>query len=243
MRQPPALFIVALVLLLTVVAYRFRVARDVPVERVVHSAVQVQLSHVTHYDRYPKLYQLLQRTAETRKMDSPHILIFGVSTGEEAAVLIDKYLPGAHVYGVDVDEETLNAARARTATYPNVTIFDGRKTRIDAFGPYDFILANSVLCLHPVPSPPQTYKGQFPFSKFDKFVTDLATHLRVGGILMAVNTGYLVTDTTCGHLLFPLELGFNCSSFEVILHDVSGDTISRTADQSCLFEKLSDCVV
>ena len=77
------------------------------------------------------------------------ILSFGSSTGKEAVTLARRYFPRSQIVGVDIDEATLNEARATCANYSSrVTFFNGKEQPLSAHGTYDVIFANSVLTLY-----------------------------------------------------------------------------------------------
>lgn len=75
------------------------------------------------------------------------ILSFGSSTGREAATLALQYFPDATIFGVDIDDDVVAEAEQYTSSLshdPGFIFFNGLKTSIQSFAPYDFIFANSV---------------------------------------------------------------------------------------------------
>lgn len=172
-----------------------------------------QLLHDTYFNRYPDEYQQAVRLVgdTANNHEDLKILSFGSSTGMEAKALGTLYFPKAKIFGVDVDDPTLETARqliSAEADASRYTFFNGLNQPIAHYGPYDLIFANSVLCQHPVAVPGcAVYAGggnhettmDCPLEKFDKvysFATfeetlqRLDAALKEGGYLAIVNSSY-----------------------------------------------------
>jgi hypothetical protein len=67
-------------------------------------------SHPTEMNRYPDQYRFATKLAKDNNVTQPKVLSFGCSTGREAVTLALEYLPTAHIFGVDIDDETLSEA-------------------------------------------------------------------------------------------------------------------------------------
>ena len=145
-----------------------------------NTSTQLQKSHGTEYDRYPDQYSCVKTyiTLQENHADPLSLLSFGSSTGREAKALANIYFnsPNDMIYGVDLDNKTLVKARWFTLKVPKgkITFFNGKRTPVSDFGPYDAIFANSVLCLNPPPSAiVKEFMKVFPFENFDKTVREL----------------------------------------------------------------------
>ena len=107
------------------------------------STTQLQTNNKTYLGRYWTETNVLSRSFPSH--DNLKILSFGCSTGEELATL-RLLFPGAKLYGCDIDWHSLEAARALAADY--ATVFMSTAREIEAHGPYDIIMCNSVLLSH-----------------------------------------------------------------------------------------------
>ena len=71
-------------------------------------------------------------------------------------------------------------------TFPN-----GKDMEIGEHGPFDAIVANSVLCYYTKPGQKViSFIQQYPFDTFDSSLGYLDANLNVGGVLAIVNTNY-----------------------------------------------------
>jgi SAM-dependent methyltransferase len=197
------------------------------------SSSQLQRAHNTLFDRYPVTYAAA-RDLPRDTTAPPSILDFGCASGEEAYTLATIYFPLATLHGYDLDPRILTRARQLNRNVSDrVHFYDGHHVSLGKHGPYDIIFANSVLCLYPRPVDADV---AFPFSRFQQIVRDLHHVLVPGGVLVAVNTNYRVTDT---NLFEPIP--GHCKSF-VPLMDQKGNTLQRNRSDvlsdPCLFRKV-----
>ncbi len=107
------------------------------------------------------------------------------------------YFPDATILGCDIDDGALNEAAH------NLIDDDGRVFRSDAgsiraLGPYDIILANSVLCIHPLPPELTNLTSEFPFSKFEDAAAMLIECLAPSGFIVLYNSCYNLRDLAVG---------------------------------------------
>ena len=154
---------------------------------------QIQQSHATSKNRYKEMFAALKLASN---MKAGHtILSFGCSTGEEAFTLAETYFPGSDntIYGADTDTSVLRTASINAESL-NVTahliFFNPISVAIDRYGPYDIILANSVLCRHPPPATVLHLMEMFPFEEFERVLSVLDSSLKIGGLLTVFNTNY-----------------------------------------------------
>ena len=101
---------------------------------------QLQTSNKTFLGRHWAEHNVLRRYFESDAKLS--ILSFGCSTGEELLSL-HALFPRANLYGCDIDWRNLQKARALLGE--GATIFQSSDQALQAHGPYDVILCNSVL--------------------------------------------------------------------------------------------------
>ncbi len=100
------------------------------------------------------------------------------------------YFPDASIFGCDTSIEALGAAQRNLREDPGI-VFYSTPQAIDAFGPFDIILAMSVLCQFPASSQVDNLTPLFPFRSFETLCTNLAQNLRPGGLFCLVNANYL----------------------------------------------------
>jgi hypothetical protein len=144
-----------------------------------------QFSAVTAFDRYPTLFTALAGRIRPRRL-----LSFGCSTGEECATA-RTYWPNAEVVGVDVNEESLAAARCRV---PGVRFLQARL--LPDLGRFDLVLALSVLCRHRDTKDQTDISAIYPFQMFAEAVGRLVAAVASRGVLVVVNANYRFEDTT-----------------------------------------------
>lgn len=203
---------------------------------------QHQISHSTQFDRYPLIYNLVAEISNG-KTEQLKILSFGCSTGREALALALKYFPTSMIFGVDIDDDTLETARDYTSSVADrVVFYNGMKNSSYDFGPYDIIFANSVLTLYPLP-PGASHATHYPFDGFNEIMAEFDNMLKPGGIFVAVNTNYRIGDTLVGQRYLPVQHNDHstagCNSFVPLLDRNSQPVQRDTQDDPCVFIKSS----
>eukprot|EP00550_Attheya_septentrionalis_P008309 CAMPEP_0198279968 /NCGR_PEP_ID=MMETSP1449-20131203/153_1 /TAXON_ID=420275 /ORGANISM="Attheya septentrionalis, Strain CCMP2084" /LENGTH=310 /DNA_ID=CAMNT_0043975219 /DNA_START=74 /DNA_END=1006 /DNA_ORIENTATION=+ len=170
---------------------------------------QLQFSHFTGMNRYPDEYAFVKKFVDDNMSSKTNkkILSFGASTGLEVISLATLYYndiaysDSIDIYGVDLDEKTLNKARQNVAEHdppilePKITFFNGRDKAIEAYGDYDVIFANSVLCLHENGAQLDQITDHFPFKDFEAAIATLDASLNEGGLFAMVNSNYNFKET------------------------------------------------
>lgn len=152
----------------------------------------LQFSKSTIFNRYPHLFLTIQswsnlcRLADKREL---RILSFGCSDGSEMASL-SCYFPTASIFGCDISREGFdtNPAASRAGHY-----FDSTPDNILAHGPFDVIVANSVICAYPLKA---TIQEDLPFETFEKWVSCLTDALNPSGLLVLYNSSYFFQDSS-----------------------------------------------
>lgn len=154
------------------------------------------------------------------------ILSFGCSTGEECADL-NKAFPEASVFGIDVYAPRIRKAKER---YGNLRISFAQSddSVIDAWKPFDVVMAKSVFVRHPEAVDRQNISDLMAFSDFEKTLEKLVDMLVPGGYLVVYNANYRVIDTSIMKRVQALLIEGLCQPLEV---PVFGPDGIRLADQ------------
>lgn len=148
--------------------------------------------HTTLF-RYPTLFGYAYYLQKNGFLPAnPRILSFGCSTGEELLSL-RHYFPTARLFGCDVVKTALEQARQLTRGDAWTTVFGSTTGAIRSHGPYDLIMANSVLCENS--ADPVRLKTMFPFSRFEDLLCDVAQYLAPDGVICLHNASYLAEES------------------------------------------------
>lgn len=162
---------------------------------------QIQISTATLFNRYAEIFRTLRSCIAARHGASLggsalRILSFGCSTGAEM-LTARAYFPDAAILGCDIDDGALNEA-AHNLIDDDGRVFRSDAANIRALGPYDIILANSVLCIHPLPPEMTNLTADFPFSKFEDAANMLMDCLGPSGFFVLYNSCYSLRDLADG---------------------------------------------
>lgn len=142
---------------------------------------QLQTNNRTFLRRHWHEFTVLSRLFTSHA--GLNVLSFGCSTGEELLSL-RALLPGASLFGCDVDWHSLQKARALLGG--SATVFLSDDATLRAHGPYDIIVCNSVL-LAPVQVVGGAKRGIDP-GLWSETVSLLDSAMNPGGVLQIVNT-------------------------------------------------------
>lgn len=158
---------------------------------------EVQKSTATLFNRYSEVFLALRHSVRLIHGDDLggadlRILSFGCSIGAEM-LTARAYFPDATILGCDINEEALGVA-ANTLIDDEGQVFRSKPEAIRSFAPYDIILANSVLCLYPLPKGTEKLKDHFPFSLFENLSGVLIDSLSEDGLFALYNTNYRFYD-------------------------------------------------
>jgi hypothetical protein len=145
-------------------------------------------------NRYPEVLRTLQaRIKQTRGPDlgqgDLRILSFGCSIGFEMRTL-RAYFPDASIFGCDSSSQALHRAQ-RNLREDSGVVFLSTPEAVSAFGPFDIILAMSVLCQFPASTKVERLDKLFPYHLFAMLTNNLLDNLRMGGLFCLVNSNYL----------------------------------------------------
>ena len=158
---------------------------------------QAQQSKATFFNRYAEVFRVLQEAV--RHAFGPNlgggvlrILSFGCSNGVEM-LTARAYFPDATILGCDTDSNVLREA-VRTLRDDNGKVFVSTLEAVRRHGPYDVILANSVLCSHPISESIMNLSEKFPFSQFSDLGEMLVDALVGSGWFVLYNASYSFRD-------------------------------------------------
>jgi predicted TPR repeat methyltransferase len=142
---------------------------------------QNQISHVTSYNRYPKIFKEIKEIIP----QPSQILSFGCSTNMECETLHELYFPNIKIIGLDISEEVI-INNIKKNKYKNIEYY----SKVDNItGKSDLIFANSVLCRWP------ESEGKYTFETFEKTLELIDNLLNKDGYLCIYNSKYLFCET------------------------------------------------
>ncbi len=154
---------------------------------------QVQQSKATFFNRYAEVFRVLREAV--RRASGSHlgggalrILSFGCSNGAEM-LTARAYFPDATILGCDTDPDALRQA-ARALKDDDGRVFVSTPEAVRRHGPYNVILANSVLCSYPIPENLTNLSEKFPFSQFSDLGEMLIEALAPKGWFVLYNANY-----------------------------------------------------
>lgn len=157
----------------------------------------------TSLDRYPHLFAALRDQLEV--IQSPSVLSFGCSTGEEILSL-RSYLPHARLSGIDINPSRIRAARKRIND-PTVSLSAAANIEEAGGGRYDAITCLSVMhrreLLRDWPADGTKY---MTFEMFERAILDFDRHLKPGGALLLYHTSFRFIETSVALNYTPLLL-------------------------------------
>jgi SAM-dependent methyltransferase len=226
----------------------------------------VQVDTWTSNNRYPGVFRTLQGRIAQKigaglGQATLKILSFGCSTGSELSSL-RCYFPEALLYGCDVNRAALHSA-ADALLMDEAVIFESTPENIKKHGPFDIILAMSVLCRFPnsMSRDLRDLSTIYRFEDFNRTIEVLSDNLRSGGILGIYNTNYDFARCDVAALFRSVRSPLLASNGFVDKFDVKGQRmtwceqigpyyvhrIRRSADfeekfdfTGCIFEKADD---
>lgn len=145
-----------------------------------HDEGQMQLSHMTKINRFPKM----MTSAKLLKPKARRILSFGCSTGEEAQTLAEIF-PQATIVGVDTDYYSVSTAR-KNNKYKNRVFFH---TDVGATGRYDIVTCFMVLF---------SLETSIPRDKWEEVCKIIDDTVAANGLLMIYTSDYDFKTSSVG---------------------------------------------
>lgn len=207
--------------------------------------------HIEQLQRHPGSYLFRHLHAfelivtRLRKLSAPRILVFGSSWGAEA-VPLSLGLPSATISCAEIDPGQIARMRQVLAGRKNIKIIDSDWEQIEQSGPYDAILCNAVLCLHPLPKGVRNLAAHFPYEKYVEIITKFDAMLKPAGVMTLYNCSYPLRNLPVAkhyrvHRV-PPTLPFNFTDNVVatchpsgwrqyVLHDVSRGQVLDVAER------------
>lgn len=161
-----------------------------------------QLDTTTHPNRYPGILQALAHACLELGLAPKKMLSFGCSRGFEPLDL-HAVFPDAEIHGCEISQPMLEEAKERCKPH-GIPIFESTVRNLNAHGPYDLILAMSVLCRHPVSHMVDDISEVYPFAAFCSAVVALDAALAEGGVVVIYNSNYFFEDSTVSHRYSPV---------------------------------------
>ncbi len=171
----------------------------------------LQPSPFTKKDRYPEFFAFV--ADQLRGNQSPRLMSFGCSTGEEVFSLRD-YFPNATITGVDINPQSIAECKRKLSAMPQETKINfvcAPTLETQPAESYDAIFCMAVLRHGTLEADrPQNCESILSFSQVEYTVEDLSRCLTLGGYLSIWNSHFRFSD-----------LGV-ASDFEVLLSDERG---------------------
>lgn len=185
-------------------------------------------------ERYPHLFAAAANYLGT--VHKPAILSFGCSTGEEVFTL-SKYLPGALITGVDINEWCIKQCKKK---YPDNNFFFCHRLspEFTAAGNFDAIFCMAVFQRtgNRLNKDNSIAMG-FTFRQFEDEIMLLNDKLKPGGLLVIDNADFCFTDTLCAAHYTPLSFENNQAVRHRPLFDKNNKKIAETQDNYRVFVK------
>jgi hypothetical protein len=185
-------------------------------------------------DRYPLLFGAARDLLDD--VESPNILSFGCSAGEEVLSLHD-YMPDAIVVGAELNRAKLRAC-GRLPPHPRRVFVHSTHRNIAAHGPYDAIFCMAVLTRRPhaiEAEDRRSIRGFYVFERFAETLHFLVSQLRDGGLLVVEHALYRVEDVAD----LPIEAVIGAGTYPAKgpRFDRAGDRIDPPPVISRIFRK------
>ena len=171
----------------TIPAYRSRVISTLRFGNEHH-----QHSNFTQANRYPDLFEMAK--SHFADKNSPKILSFGCSTGEEVASLAD-YVPHAQFIGVDINDWCVKQATKNYAS-------SSRKFYHVLSGDFKFMTNfDAIFCLAVFQNPENRddrtrTESAYKFEQFESQLTALNRKLKSGGLLFIDHCDFNFLETS-----------------------------------------------
>lgn len=193
-----------------------------------------QTSGTTWSDRYPEIFSCVG--AELADQYRPKVLSFGCSTGEELLAL-RQVLPDATIVGSEINAVSRAAAERRIAGDKATVVTGSDWTELERLGPFDSVLAMSVLCRWPEPVL-RSFSKKYPFQAWASAVSCLSSVVKKGGLLVLANSSYMFEEHPLYSEYEPVQHTWS-SSLEIVLQHRRNGTrvLPGNTSSSVVFRK------
>ena len=152
----------------------------------------IQTASTTFMNRHPDIFEFLK---EKYKEKDVRILSFGCSTGEEC-FSIRKYLPKAHIIGVDINPQSIKTAKENPLKDSKMEFIKLNPSELIQIDKCDIILALSVLCKNPEAQELKDIKSIYPFSRYDLIIKQLDKILKKDGTIIIRSSNFRFRDSS-----------------------------------------------
>jgi SAM-dependent methyltransferase len=150
----------------------------------------------TAFDRYPAFFAFIK--GRLSEVESPRVLSFGCSTGEEVYSL-HRYLPNARILGIDINRRSIAICKKRLMALksPGISFQCAGMPNRDLEATFDVVFSCAVFRHGRLKSlMPNSCAKILPFKRFDEVVSELCKQVRIGGYLVIWHSHFRFCDTT-----------------------------------------------
>lgn len=193
----------------------------------------------THEDRYPRIFAGVRDLLGGRT--GLRILSFGCATGEEVFTL-RRYFPDADTKGVDINADSIGAARRRLAAEPDprIEFAEGSSAVAEAPASYDAIFCMAVLRDGRLGSAPPRCDHLLRFADFERIVEEFARALKPGGLLAIRHSNFRFSDAPVARdFETVLSVPFQSGARSTPLYGPDNRLIPDAVYEDCAFAKRS----
>lgn len=192
----------------------------------------------TGLDRHPALFDFARKALSD--LHDPLILSFGCSTGEEP-VTLSRYLPGAHIDGIDINPRSVARAQALVgkAGAQRVTITHAANPPALP-GVYDAVFCLSVLRHGYLEAArPLDCGSILPFARFAETVAKLDYALRPGGLMFIWGSNFRFEDSAVSVRYQPVVVPAALPHAGVV-YGADNQRLDQDGNSQFVFRKLHD---
>lgn len=195
-----------------------------------------QISTFTKSNRYPDIFK--ECSQYLQPIESPRILSFGCSTGEEVRTL-SQYLPTATVYGVDINQWCIKQC-IKQNTSNSQHFYHRLSKEFNSLESCDAIFCMAVFQKTDDRLPNKKDNTKlFTFSAFEEDILILDQKLKIKGLLIIDHSDFNFLDTVIAKNYEPLNFEGNQILRKFPLFDTTNQKISDEKYLYRVFAKLS----
>jgi hypothetical protein len=171
-----------------------------------NSSYHYQISTYTENNRYPVIFK--ECSQYLQNIDSPRIISFGCSTGEEVRTL-GLYMPAAHIFGIDINQWCIK--QCVKLNNSNSHYFYHRLSKeFESLENLDAIFCMAVFQKTDDRLPNKKHnKKQFSFTAFEDEIVLLDKKLKKAGLLIIDFSDFNFKDTFVANKYVPLNFESN----------------------------------
>lgn len=148
----------------------------------------------TEYDRFSVLFDFVRKQLEA--VESPHLLSFGCSTGEEVFAL-RRYFPQAEITGIDINPRSIAVCRKKMGKEPAIRFELAGTVDAEPDAYYDAVFCMSVLRHGELGAThPENCEHLIRFFDFEKTVEGFCRCLKPNGYLVVRGSNFRFCDTS-----------------------------------------------